>query len=170
MWGTFNNGGDIHTAGNCSSYSRSRGNRGTCNSAQAEAETTNIRWQLFNIWRMEIQVHSIHGNTGPNIPTAHGKSRKGNISTRRSWSQNSRRNNTRSRVLDTTVNKPQVHPDNNHIRISSNSSTTTSARDRTWGIQTTMCQVLNTIGNKEHWLPNQTPEANIWPQQLWRVL
>ena len=24
-----------------------------------------------------------------------------------------------------------------------------------------LCQVLNTIGNEEHWLPNQTPEANI---------
>ena len=68
---------------------------------------------------------------------------------------------TQEAVLDTTVNKPQVHPGNNHIRISSNSSTTTSPRDRTWGIQTAMCQVLNTIGNKEHWLPNQTPEANI---------
>ena len=170
VWGAFNNGGDKYTTGNGSSNSRSRDNRCTCSSAQAEAETTNIRWQPLNIWRVEVQIHSRHGNTRPNISTAHGKSRDSNSSTRRSWSQNSSRNNTRSRVLDTTINKPQVHPDEHHIRISINSSTTTSARDRTWGIQATMCQVLNTIGNKEHWIPSQTPKANICSQQLRRAL
>ena len=49
VWRTFNNGGDIYTTGNVCSNSRSRDNRCTCSSAQAEAETTNVRWQLFNI-------------------------------------------------------------------------------------------------------------------------
>ena len=45
-----------------------------------------------------------------------------------------------------------------------------STWDWTWDLQTTAPMIQNTGRNGKHWLPKQTDRANIWHQQLWRII
>ena len=127
-WSQLELCGGLSTQDISSRISRSKCNRRNCYSAQAEAETTNIRWQIGNIRWMEIQVHSIHGHTRPNIPNTYGESWASNSYTSRFRSQCSSQQYTRRRTLDTDFDTPQIHPHQHHYHsISSNSDQTTSA-------------------------------------------
>ena len=154
-WSQLRQCGGLSTQWTCSSrINRSRWSRCTFNSTQAEAETTNIRWQLCNIRWMEIQVHSIHGHTRSYLPNTNGESWASNNCNSRVTAHSRSQYNTRRRTLDTARSKSHIRPHHHYYSSSSNSGQTTSPSNGTWGIQATMSQVLNTIGNKKHWLSN----------------
>ena len=88
---------------------------------QAETKAANIWWKLCNIWGVEAQVFSIHGPTGQHFSTIASKNRKSNNRVLYRCRAASCSNNTwRRREVDTTVQQPQIHTHQHHLRCSSN--------------------------------------------------
>ena len=70
--------------------------------------------------------------------------------------------------MGTTIHRLEVHPSQHMLRSSSNNLQAISNKQRLWNLQTTMWQVLNSIGNKVNRIPHKITQANIWYEQLWR--
>ena len=69
--------------------------------------------------------------------------------------------------MGTTIHRLEVHPSQHMLRSSSNNLQAISNKQRLWNLQTTMWQVLNSIGNKVNRIPHKITQANIW---LWTTL
>ena len=159
-----------HTHTNHNGSASRWGDNSLGSNTQTQTETSNIWWQLCHIRRMEIQVHSIHGPTGPILSKDVQAGRSSNTTSDRGTPTTSSHNTGRSRSMGPTGPKPQVRVNQRDNRSSSHSLQTTSTWNWTWGTQTTQHKVFTAGRNKEYRIPHKASEANIRQQQLWRVI
>ena len=120
VWGTLDNKDCNGTWDRIANRRCSRSRRHSINT-QAETKAPNIRWKLCNIWRVEVHVFSIHGPAGQHSSTTASKSGKSNNSAYRCRAARCSNNTWRRREVDRTVQQPQVHTHQHHLRCSSNS-------------------------------------------------
>ena len=78
--------------------------------APLQHTATNIHRRVWYLWRMEIQVSSIHGTNGLPITTATWELRKLNNNNQRSRPSSSSKHHRRSKQVDTTVHWLEIHP------------------------------------------------------------
>ena len=92
-----------------------RSNRSRCHSinTQTEAKTSKILG-------MEEKVFGIHGPIGQHLSTTAIKGRKSNNSAYKCRTARCSTNTCRRRMLETTVQRPQIHTHQRHLRRCSN--------------------------------------------------
>ena len=125
---------------------------------------------IFNIWGVEVQIHSIHGPHGPILPQHPTTCSNIHTTTYRSRLERSSTEHGGSRQMGTTGQQLEVHTCERNNRSCSNSVQTVSTWDGTWDLQAAQQQVCHTIRNKKHRVPNKAAQANIWQQQLRGVI
>ena len=86
---------------------------------QAQTEATIIRWRLLNIWRLALQIQSIHGSATQLLLTVLTESSTINNKANRSRAERSSRYNTGTRGMGPTGSQLEVRADNHSNSCSS---------------------------------------------------
>ena len=135
--------------------------------AQVQNATTNIYRRIWYLRRVEVQVPGVHGTDGQSattIVTEYGKLHNNN---QRCRPHSRSCKHRRSKQMDTTIDRLEVHPNQHMLRSSSNNLQTTSAKQWLWDLQTTINTVLNSSGNKVNRIPYKTTQAHLRHEQFW---
>ena len=137
---------------------------------QIQTQAPLLQWRLQHVWRMEVQVHSIHGPTRQWLHTTTTSSRGCQWRADRSTTTRSSNNNWGWWTTCSPQHRLEVHPHQHNNWGSSNSLLTIPAHNWLWNVQTTLHTILNTTWHKINWTPYTTTQTKIRQQQFRGVI
>ena len=137
---------------------------------QIQTQTPLLQRRLQHVWRMEVQVHSIHGLTRQWLPSTTTSIRERQCRADRSTTTRSSNNNWGWWTTCSPQHGLEVHPHQYNSWGSGNSLPTTSAHNWLRNVQTTLHTILNTTWHKINWTPYTTTQAQIRQQQFRGVI
>ena len=137
---------------------------------QIQTQAPLLQWRLQHVWRMEVQVHSIHGPTRQWLHSTTTSSRGCQCRADRSTTTRSSNNNWGWWTTCSPQHRLEVHPHQHNNWGSSNSLPTIPAHNWLRNVQTTLHTILNTTRHKINWTPYTATQTQIRQQQFRGVI